>query len=70
MKYSSLGRDKYSIMPPLRGVCSADDARTVENPSEVVVRISSIDGMSNAWTGTALDIKSERRMVGWSTRPC
>lgn len=32
IEYLSLLRDKYSIMTPLRGVCSNGDARTVENP--------------------------------------
>ena len=37
LEYPSLLRDEYSILPLLRGFCSADAARTVEIPSEVVV---------------------------------
>ena len=37
MKYLSQLRDKYSILPPLRGFCSTDAVRSCENPSEGAV---------------------------------
>ena len=59
MEYSSLLRDVYSIMPPLRGVCSANGARTAENASEGVGGCYYVMEMNDEWAGTAIKVRNE-----------